>query len=232
MMEQPAAQSPFPPRERGWSQFQQWQSYSLAVSPARAGMVRAGVEHLHLVRSFPRASGDGPLTAKAWRLKTRFPPRERGWSLDHVGPALAAPVSPARAGMVPWPRRRPSPGSRFPRASGDGPWRRRSRPATLRFPPRERGWSPGVGLGEAEPLVSPARAGMVPEEAAMQIEINGFPRASGDGPWSAANSGRSFSFPPRERGWSLKKRRKPLLHKVSPARAGMVPGHRPCPCPP
>ena len=51
---------------------------------------------------------------------------------------------------------------RFPRASGDGPSAVIESPHDVRFPPRERGWSPGMPSARIPRMVSPARAGMVP----------------------------------------------------------------------
>ena len=50
---------------------------------------------------FPRASGDGPTQDGPIWYSSRFPPRERGWSLARVLQAHVYWVSPARAGMVP-----------------------------------------------------------------------------------------------------------------------------------
>ena len=91
-----------------------------------------------------------------------FPPRERGWSPCRLTLAALQHVSPARAGMVPalvWHR-----GAElsFPRASGDGPKAAAEALKAREFPPRERGWSPGIFRASAPAMVSPARAGMVP----------------------------------------------------------------------
>ena len=78
--------------------------------------------------------------------------------------------------------------------------------------------------------VSPARAGMVPSEASICSGAMGFPRASGDGPWTMWEISPMSSFPPRERGWSLVPLADAQPRQVSPARAGMVPDVISC-CP-
>ena len=50
----------------------------------------------------------------------------------------------------------------------------------------------------------------------------GFPRASGDGPFSELRAYTGRAFPPRERGWSRPKAGQSQVLGVSPARAGMV----------
>ncbi len=176
---------------------------------------------------FPRASGDGPQGWHTAVATSAFPPRERGWSLGPGVQRGVADVSPARAGMVhrrsmcTWSRRC------FPRASGDGPAAIAGKPASRWFPPRERGWSPADRSDNHRILVSPARAGMVPESRLCTVRSPGFPRASGDGPCSGTLIDVMRTFPPRERGWSLTHRRLRRPRTVSPARAGMVPWSTP-----
>ena len=91
----------FPPRERGWSLSQGPTAEVIGVSPARAGMVPGVEARLSSRRSFPRASGDGPLLRVGTVQEVEFPPRVRGWSQGKAGNDWLPPVSPARAGMVP-----------------------------------------------------------------------------------------------------------------------------------
>ena len=173
--------------------------------------------------SFPRASGDGPAAASASAAEAAFPPRERGWSLAGHRCGGRAAVSPARAGMVPHRRRCGRLSSSFPRASGDGPRKKGRVNRKKGFPPRERGWSlSGANLSYAD-LVSPARAGMVPDPASPRSILLGFPRASGDGPLDYSEGVNADGFPPRERGWSFLGASRIYRTRVSPARAGMVP---------
>ena len=71
--------------------------------------------------------------------------------------------------------------------------------------------------------VSPARAGMVPSHGGFQWPMEGFPRASGDGPALIETRTQIGPFPPRERGWSPDIDGTDGNAVVSPARAGMVP---------
>ena len=160
-----AIDTQFPPRERGWSRHQAGQVRHGYVSPARAGMVVAGVAAAQDARSFPRASGDGPRSTTSSRWMGRFPPRERGWSRARAAAEPAGRVSPARAGMVLKMSVINPASSSFPRASGDGPHRRRQPCLSGKFPPRERGWSHGFSQCITTLFVSPARAGMVPSKA-------------------------------------------------------------------
>ena len=111
----------------------------------------------------------------------------------------------------------------FPRASGDGPSTIERFNFTRAFPPRERGWSHAHLVDQSVVPVSPARAGMVPRAEPFAAQVNGFPRASGDGPTPDNATPQPFKFPPRERGWSRFLCGFPDVFLVSPARAGMVP---------
>ena len=213
----------FPPRERGWSLRRFRQCFQPTVSPARAGMVPRHEIHAQGRLGFPRASGDGPMTAIISVVREGFPPRERGWSLAGSDVARRVPVSPARAGMVPTADTGNPAVLRFPRASGDGPVLSGAMPLTDEFPPRERGWS-GVACSRRRFLpVSPARAGMVPRRWRPCATATRFPRASGDGPVSSIKGNPFGEFPPRERGWSQTPLHRHPRRYVSPARAGMVP---------
>ena len=119
----------------------------------------------------------------------------------------------------------------FPRASGDGPDACQGGVEMNMFPPRERGWSLRHCWQGQHGTVSPARAGMVPQNVVMLHGCHGFPRASGDGPSNPAMCGAEWWFPPRERGWSRWRADSGGVFHVSPARAGMVPpDSRRAPC--
>ena len=166
-------------------------------------MVPTAAQFRHYQVRFPRASGDGPFDHGQQSATGAFPPRERGWSRKQEEWIPSLPVSPARAGMVPTSRPRSSSDSSFPRASGDGPSSAPLSSINASFPPRERGWSRCRGCGEAQELVSPARAGMVPGNREGPARRVRFPRASGDGPAILSFGLTALQFPPRERGWSL-----------------------------
>jgi len=126
--------------------------------------------------------------------------------------------------MVPSSNSRTSGASSLPRASGDGPrylarwcWRTPS-------PPRERGWSPYAWPWDLKWWVSPARAGMVPARRRVWLYRRRLPRASGDGPRTKLRKYTMPRSPPRERGWSRPAGSPARRSRVSPARAGMVPG--------
>ena len=213
----------FPPRERGWSLGIQQDHCGELVSPARAGMVPRAPRCAGQTSCFPRASGDGPLKGDRYGYVAWFPPRERGWSLAPHHLLAHRPVSPARAGMVPRHDFAVAAALGFPRASGDGPRSQADHEKVTQFPPRERGWSLDLRTTWQDSPVSPARAGMVPAGECGKATAGGFPRASGDGPWTAFAWQWIWRFPPRERGWSLAQC---PVHQdlfVSPARAGMVP---------
>ena len=175
---------------------------------------------------FPRASGDGPGCTRTALQGRRFPPRERGWSPALHPAAQDSRVSPARAGMVPSAGSLSATAHGFPRASGDGPSANTASTKAGEFPPRERGWSTWAAHRGGQLGVSPARAGMVPDERAGGDVPAGFPRASGDGPKEKQHDHTQQTFPPRERGWSRNGSGLRIACIVSPARAGMVPWRR------
>ena len=70
---------------------------------------------------FPRACGDGPLTADTLEGGVRVSPRLRGWTLVANGQTAARRGFPAPAGMDPYPLTGSLVMVGFPRACGDGP---------------------------------------------------------------------------------------------------------------
>ncbi len=67
--------------------------------PARAGMDRLRLLSPRLHVSVPRASGDGPKSAKQACRRAVCSPRERGWTGGAGLAGIAYFVFPARAGM-------------------------------------------------------------------------------------------------------------------------------------
>ena len=70
------------------------------------------------------------------------------------------------------------------------------------FPPHRRGWTrclPACGIDFA---VSPAQAGMDPQQASEEETTEGFPRTGGDGPRFNGLGQRLLPFPPHRRGWT------------------------------
>ena len=111
----------FPPHARGWTALLNGLAHLLDVSPARAGMDPHNKQRDSENVSFPRTRGDGPALPSARPPVNVFPPHARGWTLSELIVAVAAAVSPARAGMDR--PRSPAAWSRisFPRTRGDGP---------------------------------------------------------------------------------------------------------------
>ncbi len=58
----------------------------------------------------------------------------------------------------------------------------------------------------------------------VRAGLAGLPRASGDGPWMLAFARAALKAAPRERGWTLQRRRPQERDVGCPARAGMDPG--------
>jgi len=90
-----------PPRSRGWTLTNGRIEQPRMASPALAGMDPAAASSGIQSRSFPRARGDGPVSARAADPLLMLPPRSRGWTcglepVEHDGVA-----SPALAGMDP-----------------------------------------------------------------------------------------------------------------------------------
>ena len=132
--------------------------------------------------SFPRTRGDGPAIHTVASTAARFPPHARGWTVGcqtaHGDPA----VSPARAGMDLLRRAATARVSRFPRTRGDGPPVGAEDWYLSKFPPHARGWTRRVDQQRRHQGVSPARAGMDPDQVTVSKTKAGFPRTRGDGP--------------------------------------------------
>ena len=68
--------------------------------------------------------------------------------------------------------------------------------------PPARGWS-SMGDGRSSRLEGfPARAGMVPWRGEDDMDLPGFPRPRGDGPWNADHTIGTTRVSPPARGWS------------------------------
>jgi len=128
-------------------------------------MVPLELERIDVGARLPRARGDGPVIVVVPTAEMRSPPRARGWSLGRWDDARWHLVSPARAGMVPVAPFAQSLPARLPRARGDGPAGTSVYFVPLESPPRARGWSRAIAAEVVEAVVSPARAGMVPDRA-------------------------------------------------------------------
>ena len=211
----------FPPHARGWTLNDNNNPAALDVSPARAGMDRSSVGRAKWGRSFPRTRGDGPAPGRGYAGDDRFPPHARGWTCTTGDPQGRGSVSPARAGMDPWPPRSAGCPHSFPRTRGDGPGRRAARATPNSFPPHARGWTPRAANRTTGFAVSPARAGMDPSGLTQLTSGSRFPRTRGDGPKAARASGLTVEFPPHARGWTQRRRCADRGKQVSPARAGM-----------
>ena len=216
-------QAESPPRVRGWSRAGVDHRRGARVSPARAGMVPRPRARGRRPARLPRACGDGPSLSVAVMTADESPPRVRGWSLLVAIRRAGVAVSPARAGMVPWPPRPRSAARRLPRACGDGPKKPPPNERAAVSPPRVRGWSRLAHLLAEILVVSPARAGMVPRTTCSSPMRSSLPRACGDGPEIVRKYCCSTMSPPRVRGWSVLGRPLGKRGLVSPARAGMVP---------
>ena len=196
--------------------------------------------------ALPRASGDGPPTARCRRQLVWAPPRQRGWTAYRARVKRCHPGSPAPAGMDLCPRHGPQSARRLPRASGDGPptcrfhdrlsWappRQRGWTAALVDPralrhgsPRQRGWTAGARRAGRRRCGSPAPAGMDRRPSRGSRSACRLPRASGDGPLEGPRRGRGRQAPPRQRGWTHGHPRGRARGPGSPAPAGMDPSCR------
>ena len=74
----------------------------MSVFPAHAGMFPILTRDYDASTSFPRARGDVPHPASAWRADVAFSPRTRGCSLDCERLFGVPVVFPAHAGMFPF----------------------------------------------------------------------------------------------------------------------------------
>ena len=190
----------FPPHARGWTRHLCVDSRGDFVSPARAGMDRQFFFFLSWFGCFPRTRGDGPGPRPASLRARQFPPHARGWTPHWRSASAHRIVSPARAGMDPSTTTRSASGSSFPRTRGDGP------PSSITiflprsFPPHARGWTCRPAPRRVSGRVSPARAGMDPQFAAMVATISRFPRTRGDGPDPAVMKLDVPLFPPARAG--------------------------------
>ncbi len=162
------------PRARGWPLPAAQRESGWELVPARAGMAPTVPPDPSLLRTGPRARGDGPRSCGITAMVSRWSPRARGWPLVGGVGALAHRLVPARAGMAPSAPGAPTappPGPRgstsafsvsiwSPRA-GMAPWRPRP-PGGGRPGPRARGWPRRAATPGSRGCLVPARAGKAP----------------------------------------------------------------------
>ncbi len=214
------------PLARGWSVAHGPRALARRVLPARAGMVLSRTPRLRRRSRAPRSRGDGPGLAVEQLLIEGCSPLARGWSPTGTTPSSPGSVLPARAGMVSPAPSRDARGPGAPRSRGDGPY---ISPLFFTSPgcsPLARGWSHELEQSEAQVLVLPARAGMVPVGPYLPGEVGGAPRSRGDGPASGSSRRESGWCSPLARGWSRADAMMRRATFVLPARAGMVPLRR------
>ena len=111
----------------------------------------------------------------------------------------------------------------FPRRRGDAPQADLPPPSRLPFPPQARGCT--VVRTQAPPPheVSPAGAGMHPDDPDQQQPGLGFPRRRGDAPHVDVRPDLEAVFPPQARGCTEPGGHHQRRQSVSPAGAGMHP---------
>ena len=211
----------FPPQARGCTDHVREPPFGAGVSPAGAGMHRAGERVVGHHQRFPRRRGDAPSRPSGGGTTTRFPPQARGCTLHTAKAESTGGVSPAGAGMHRPPFLSPTPGSGFPRRRGDAPQLLRLLCGPRMFPPQARGCTLRGHRPSPRPVVSPAGAGMHRCAAGTTGSSSSFPRRRGDAPSTATLSRPATEFPPQARGCTEERGRERGRAGVSPAGAGM-----------
>ena len=210
-----------PPRTRGSTSPSNARNRYACVSPAHAGIDPFRCRPLPGRQRLPRARGDRPeIIAAVWK-ELESPPRTRGSTPPCWCQPRTVQVSPAHAGIDPFPAAAPMRPSSLPRARGDRPYRpTQNRPARS-SPPRTRGSTRKPSALIAPRCVSPAHAGIDPGSIPDLLLGDRLPRARGDRPVDEAAKFLVTESPPRTRGstWFCR----PWEHRqcVSPAHAGI-----------
>ena len=170
----------FPPQARGWTAVGGFAYRGDGVSPRRRG--------------------DGPVDVCRYRCENAFPPQARGWTQSEAREDAKQKVSPAGAGMDRYPTGWSPLPERFPRRRGDGPSFATIAMPWCRFPPQARGWTQQGGESAVSGKVSPAGAGMDPEQRGVSQRGQSFPRRRGDGPAFRNPNDATQMFPPAGAG--------------------------------
>ena len=211
------------PRPRGWSQRLRGGHHPGDLLPAPAGMAPRPRTHPRRPVPAPRARGDGPPSTADAHTDDPCSPRPRGWSRGDASHARTRELLPVHAGMVP-PAREPTAGrAATPRARGDDPMVWATAPPNGGCSPRPQGWSRVDLSGQADQLLLPVHAGMVPPTTAWTWPPPPAPRARGDGPIQSRHQRATAACSPCTRGWSHPVQA-PARHRgLLPVHAGMVP---------
>ncbi len=194
--------SPFLPRPRGWTFWEDPMTMIRRVSsaPARVDPVRVPV-HVHRSRFF-RARAGGPHPQAPVEGGQRFLPRPRGWTDDlwerqHDHAVSSAPARVDRDGD-------PPPGAErgFFRARAGGPLWRLRRFSSTQFLPRPRGWTSIRQLRRRKGTVSSAPARVDRCRRSRRRSLARFFRARAGGPIYGSDAVGASKFLPRLRGWT------------------------------
>ncbi len=153
---------PCSPHARGWSLPGVVLHVRGVLLPARAGMVPPSGRFSARSMTAPRTRGDGPEYRDAVAKNDLCSPHARGWSHPRRPRRLTSALLPARAGMVPAPRRGCRSVHAAPRACGDGPESASPAGAVPDCSPRMRGWPRRFLQQELTEGLLPARTGMAP----------------------------------------------------------------------
>ena len=189
--------------------------------PARAGVDRKREGHQTRRRRGPRASGGGPVGPCLLVPRSKWSPRERGWTLATRLLEAHTAVVPARAGVDLQNCFRGRSRLSGPRASGGGPGQHVRAAVHGVWSPRERGWTRKHPGPFGPTAVVPARAGVDRDPPSEYSRSIGGPRASGGGPPVHCEYCRQRTWSPRERGWTCGVEVKVYKDDVVPARAGV-----------
>ena len=121
----------FSPRTRGCSQQPYVRSNGAQVFPAHAGMFRSSMTSVRNEICFPRARGDVPIPPSQPNKPPAFSPRTRGCSAHFSQLRTLLFVFPAHAGMFRCKTEKQFFPYSFPRARGDVPVYRWSKPFSV-----------------------------------------------------------------------------------------------------
>ena len=209
-----------PPRVRGKPARIQGSRSAHRITPARAGKTSPPNEMTFAATDHPRACGENITSRNKSIPPSGSPPRVRGYGHRLLGPPSLQGITPARAGKTVAQRQFTTPQWDHPRACGENAYSQAVRQCRQGSPPRVRGKLYSSVASVATMGITPARAGKTTARGIPAADAADHPRACGENGTIQIQNDAITGSPPRVRGKQILQRRRALLPRITPARAG------------
>ena len=204
---------------------------SSGITPARAGKTPSWHLPLRLTPDHPRSRGEN--LAGGWYKWNAggSPPLARGKRRRQPSRATAGGITPARAGKTRWATSRRNSQRDHPRSRGENVWQDVTTGEPVGSPPLARGKPDDPRCAELAGRITPARARKTSRSPAPRRQRGDHPRSRGENMDDEASKFEHAGSPPLARGKHIYDALRPMIDRITPARAGKTAPPSPQPGP-